>query len=210
MDGICPVCGCKTDELDFTEYRFGTKEERICSYCKKQLDPLGAGSSAWVTDAQLRWLNGVLQKEVPGRKSGITRYLTELYGSIAPPDEAEEGLQAVPAEEEIPSVAPRGTGRTAPYRTPRMKSDDGDTENVTIEQLSQRLTALEKDYRHYRKMMRIYAGLEVAIPILLIIIILIIFFKSGLYGNLKGLFNMYQDFSGGGTDITGYSNLFGK
>ena len=34
---VCPVCGCKTDELDFVLCTIEKNEEMVCSFCEKQI-----------------------------------------------------------------------------------------------------------------------------------------------------------------------------
>ena len=35
---VCPICGCKTDELDFVEKMIGTVNCKACSFCSRQLN----------------------------------------------------------------------------------------------------------------------------------------------------------------------------
>ena len=51
--GVCPVCNCKTDELDFTSYAIGGKEYKICSFCQRQLKGFD-NKDTEPTEAQLK------------------------------------------------------------------------------------------------------------------------------------------------------------
>ena len=55
---VCPVCGCKTDELDFVLCTIEKNEEMVCSFCEKQIKKLYSDPTP--ATAQVRWLSSVL------------------------------------------------------------------------------------------------------------------------------------------------------
>ena len=74
--GVCPVCNCKTDELDFTAHNIGGKEYKICSFCHRQLK--GFDNNSEPSEAQLKWLWAVIGKDIPDRDEFLKAELEKI------------------------------------------------------------------------------------------------------------------------------------
>ncbi len=168
---ICPVCGCKTDELDFVEGSINGLEKKVCSFCDRQLK----GFSEEPTPAQIRWLGAVLAKEVE-RDEDVKKALKELfekYGS---------------GEIIIQQAAKTKT----PAMNKKISSDDFDDKDKVIAQLVKRVEFLEKELVSMKRKQMIKSLLEILLPVVLGIVILIIFFSSGLFDTLSGLYDQFM------------------
>lgn len=167
---VCQICGCKTEELDFVDVHIGELDKRACSFCARQLKNLG---SETVSDAQLKWLKAAVQKEVPEREGDVLDALNAM-------------LEKFGGEAEI--SAPSGTVSEVKYypaqSSKRISESDVDKE---IARLTARVDKLEKTIIAMKRSQLIRLVCEVAIPVILGIAILIVFFSSGLYDRLAGL-----------------------
>ena len=171
--GCCPVCGCKTDDLDFITTKIGNEEEKICSFCQRQLGGFSEGSVP--TEAQLRWLNAVISKEVD-RPENISSYLLDLNKRNIP----QEPVRAVP-QGFVPQQPPM---QTAPHNI--------GANPVAVEELKQRITALENEIISMKRKQMIKTIIELGVPVVLAIIIVIVFFSSGLFDALQDFTEMFQ------------------
>ncbi|MBO5896399.1 MAG: hypothetical protein J6Q83_03800 [Clostridia bacterium] len=175
---VCPVCGCKTDALDFVQGTVGSWSGDICSFCEKQLKSIDAEKG--LTEAQLRWVNAALSKDVV-REEELLAALTALSGyaprvpevSVAQPSAATYNS----ANQSTPAYAPVAGGQT---------------DDAAIRQLLQRIESLEQQLRVMKRTALIKTILEICVPIILGIIILIVFFSSGLFDSLSGLYNEFM------------------
>ena len=175
---VCPVCGCKTDALDFVQGTVGSWSGDICSFCEKQLKSIDAEKG--LTEAQLRWVNAALSKDVV-REEELLAALTALSGyaprvpevSVAQPSAATYNS----ANQSTPAYAPAAGGQ----------ADD-----AVVRQLLQRIESLEQQLRVMKRTALIKTILEICVPIILGIIILIVFFSSGLFDSLSGLYNEFM------------------
>ena len=77
---ICPVCGCKTDELDFVLGTIGGWSGNICSFCQKQVK--GIDAEKGLTQAQFRWVSAALSKDVQ-RDEALLNELNSLTAMAA-------------------------------------------------------------------------------------------------------------------------------
>lgn len=173
---ICPVCGCKTDALDFVKGRVGECEADICSFCDKQIK--GLSDVAEVTPAQARWLTAVLTKDAAGRS-------VELYNELKAIGEKCQ-LPLFNKAEEKPE--PQQIKTAAKVNAPA----NADVKDEVIAQLNERIAALEKQLKAMKRNMLIKSIMEICIPIILGILILIVFFASGLYDTLASLYNDFM------------------
>ncbi len=177
---ICPVCGCRTDELDFVDASINGTQCRTCSFCEKQLKNFDG--DAQPTEAQLRWLDAVITKEVPERSPEVVTALggLKLRFFAAP---AETMHQPVPQK-------PVYNGGFAPARANQAQPQGSENERITV--LEKRITFLENELKRMKRTAMIKSILEITIPIILGIIILIIFFSSGLFDSLTSLYGEFM------------------
>lgn len=168
---ICPVCGCKTDELDFVECSINGLEKKVCSFCDRQLK----GFSDVPTSAQIRWLGAVLAKEVD-REEDIKKALKELFEKHG---SGEVIIQQVSKSK-------------APVMNAKISSEDFDDKDKVIAQLVKRVEMLEKELVSMKRKQMIKTLLEILLPVVLGIIILIVFFSSGLFDTLSGLYDQFM------------------
>ena len=177
---VCPVCGCKTDELDFVLCTIEKNEEMVCSFCEKQIKKLYADEVP--ATAQIRWLNSVIEKDVSTRPQNVVAALKSMQVKFAPkaqeeikPSTSGNQLADIKRDVNIPSAFNNGTS------------------NISIDQynnLVARLEKLEKSFNKYRKAQLMKTVMELGIPVILAIIIAIIFFSSGLFDSLSMLTSM--------------------
>ncbi len=174
---VCPVCGCKTDELDFVQGTIGGWSGNICSFCQKQIK--GIDVTKGLSQAQLRWVTAALSKDVY-RDEALLDELKALSGDVAAGDDEFKQYPVV-------------NHYTPAQNTPSVASAGGTSVNdETIRQLQKRVEDLEKQIRSMKRTALIKSILEICIPIILGIVILIVFFSSGLFDALAGLYNEYK------------------
>lgn len=171
---VCQVCGCKTDELDFVESRVGNIDKKICSFCDRQLKNIEGEN---ISDAQVKWLNAIVSKEVPERETAVSDELNALANKYLP-----KVTSAVFQEAPVPQVRfykAEGKGQ-------KTATEDKDE---LIAQLANRVDKLEKTIIAMKRAQLIRLVCEISIPVILGIIILIVLLSSGVYGDLVKLLN---------------------
>ena len=176
---VCPVCGCKTDALDFVEGKIGALDVSVCSFCQRQLKTLNANNAG---EAQLNWIKAVLTKDVPERAAEISAALEELY----------EKNGGTPVSAEPPQAEPYSTPVNAPAQAKPKSTVAVNGEQVDVAQLLARVEKLEKQLNAMKRSMLFKTICEIALPIILGIIILIIFFSSDFYGELSYMFESFM------------------
>lgn len=177
---ICPVCGCRTEELDFVDAAINGTACRTCSFCEKQLKNFGA--DAQPTEAQLRWLDAVINKEVPERSAELVSALGELKSHFT----------AAPVQS-VPQTAPQKpvyNGGFAPAQSRAAQPQGNEDERITV--LEKRINFLENELKRMKRTAMIKSILEITIPIILGIIILIIFFSSGFFDWFTSLYGEFM------------------
>lgn len=179
---ICPVCGCKTQDIDFTERTFYEQKIKICSFCDKQLKKAESGD---FSTAQKRWIDAAVSKDVPGRDEVLKENLYKLKSKCD---------ENTPPEESIPMYP------TAPAENIKDRSQN-DNIDITLDKnyvyaLETRVKKLEAEISRFKKMQIIKTVLEIVIPIMLAIILLIIFFSSGIMDYFSQLQDITDMMSG--------------
>lgn len=169
---VCPICGCKTDELDFVVRTMNEEESKVCSFCNRQLNVFDTANEP--TEAQLRWLNAVIDKEVTERAENVSVALKELHSRFS---EKEAEQPATPMQPKINAVPQGSVNKT--------NTDD----NLIIE-LQNRITALENEIRTMKRKQMIKTIIELGAPFALLILLVIVFLSSGIMDNLKAIFDM--------------------
>ncbi len=169
---VCQICGCKTDDLDFVECRIGTLDKKVCSFCHRQLKSLGNDE---INSSQLKWLSAVVEKDVPDREADVHTALREIMNKYGA--QAQEPLQSAEVKY---------------YPPARGKCADGSANESTIQELAERVEKLEKQLVAMKRAYLIKTVCEIAIPIILGIIILIVFFSSGFYNTIADLYRSFS------------------
>lgn len=169
---VCPICGCKTDELDFVVRIMNEEDCKVCSFCDRQLNVFEASDEP--TEAQIRWLNAVIGKDVSGRAENVSTALRELRSRFSE-NEAEQS--ATPMQPKI-NVVPQGSAK-------KLSTDDD-----SIIELQNRITALENEIRTMKRKQMIKTIIELGAPFVLLILLIIVFLSSGIMDNLKAIFDM--------------------
>ncbi len=172
---VCPVCGCKTDALDFVNGSIGGLQKSVCSFCDRQLK---AFDSDEVSDAQLKWLKAVITKDVPERDDTVSDALKSIYektGSI---------IEDVSVVDEVPE-------QKAYNATPKKTVVVNNEKELLIAELSARVDSLEKTVIDMKRRQLIKTICEIAIPVILGIIVMIVFFSSGFYRTLSDLYGSF-------------------
>ena len=168
---ICPVCGCKTDELDFVKGSVKGVERDICSFCHRQISSFGNNPSG----AQVKWLGAVLNKEV-SRDEQLQSALKELFDENSTGEMYVEQISA----SDVPSL------------DTKISSEDFDDKDKVIAQLVKRVEMLEKELVSMKRRQMIKTIVEILLPVILGIVILIVFFSSGLFDALTGLYDQFM------------------
>lgn len=184
--GCCPVCGCKTDDLDFVTKKIGEKEEKICSFCQRQLNGFSEGSIP--TEAQIRWLNAVISKEVD-RPESILAFLEGLNKSVAPQQNDSSVPQGFAFSEGASSVPQGFASARVQKNAPAVNVE---ASALAIEELKQRIAALENELISMKRKQMIKTIIELGVPVVLAIIIVIIFFSSGLFDALQSFTEIFE------------------
>ena len=171
---VCPICGCKTEELDFVERKVVDVDCRVCSFCNRQLNVFDTTKEP--TEAQLRWLTAVIGKEVEEREENVLSALNSIRARFS---EGQVPQTASPAQNKENKV-PQGSGK---------KSDTNYGDDVIIE-LQNRITALENELRNMKRKQMIKTIIELGAPFVLLILLVIVVLSSGVIDNFKAIFDM--------------------
>ena len=169
---VCPICGCKTDELDFVQRKLSDADCRVCSFCNRQLNVFDTVNEP--TEAQLRWLVAVIGKEVPEREDAVSDALKQIRLRFS---ESESEQIASPEQQRINVVQQASAKRSS--------SDD----NLIIE-LQNRITALENEIRTMKRKQMIKTIIELGAPFAILILLIIVFLSSGIMDNIRTIFDM--------------------
>lgn len=169
---VCPICGCKTDELDFVQRKLSDGDCRVCSFCNRQLNVFDTVNEP--TEAQLRWLVAVIGKDVPEREDAVSDALKEIRSRFS---QCETEQSAVPAQQKI-NVVQQATAK-------KSSSDD----NLIIE-LQNRITALENEIRTMKRKQMIKTIIELGAPFALLILLIIVFISSGIVDDFRAIMDM--------------------
>ncbi len=173
---VCEICGCKTDELDFVVGSLNGEDKKMCSFCHKQFNSFGESLS----EAQLRWLKAIASKDVSTRSddtAAALRLILSKYDSQI----SGEGSAFYPKIEVYNAQ-------------PERKSviiENVDKDQLILELIS-RVEKLENTLLLMKRKQIIKTILEIGVPLVLGIIILIVFFSSGLYDTLAGLYGSFM------------------
>ena len=169
---VCPICGCKTDELDFIERKLSDVDCKVCSFCNRQLNVFDTVNEP--TEAQLRWLVAVIGKDVPEREDAVSDALKAMRSRFS---ETEQEQPAVPVQQKINVVQQASAKKNS--------TDD----NLIIE-LQNRITALENEIRTMKRKQMIKTIIELGAPVALLILLIIVFLSSGIIDNFKAILDM--------------------
>lgn len=164
---LCPICGCKTDALDFVTDKVAGAEIKMCSFCQRQIHAFDEGKEPG--DGHIRWLSSVADKDVPDRSDDVNKYLAELKERHVTEELAESAVVPKGVVTEKPRVAP----------------------DASYMELLKRIEALEQELTAYKRMARIKTILEVCIPLILTIILVLVFLSSDLFDSLSQLYNFF-------------------
>ena len=173
---VCPICGCKTDELDFVERKISDADCKVCSFCSRQLNVFDTTEEP--TEAQLRWLIAVIGKDVPERADNISSALKDIRSRYTA---TEIPQSATPAQQNVKIVQQGGSNKSSKL--------DYETDDV-INELKNRVVALENEIRTMKRKQMIKTIVELGAPVVLLILLVIIVLSSGLIDNIKAIFDM--------------------
>ncbi len=173
---VCPICGCKTEDLDFVARKISGVDCKVCSFCNRQLNVFD--TDAEPTDAQLRWLDAVIGKEVPERDEEILKSVKAIR-SRYPEKEVQQA--AAPTQQKNMVVQQGGSVK---------KSGAGYNDDTVIRELQDRITALENELRTMKRKQMIKTIIELGAPFVLLILLVIIVLSSGVLDNIKAIFDM--------------------
>ena len=167
---LCPICGCKTDELDFVTDKISDSEVKMCSFCQRQIHAFDEGKEPG--DGHIRWLSSVADKAVSERSGEVNNYLGALKEKYV----SEATMESV--------VIPEGS---SPLSTDTRVANT----NRSQAELLERIEALENELKNFKRSIRIKTILEVCIPIILTIILVLIFMTSDLFDSLSQLYGFF-------------------
>ena len=172
---VCPLCGCKTDELDFVLCKIEDTETKVCSFCDKQIKKINADKE--IAPAQLRWLESIASKDVE-REQNVLVAINSLKL---------KHLKESNPENITAPVINQFTDFKQDIKFPTIPN--GNT-TITIDQynkLVERLDKLENSFKKYKKAQLIKMIIELGAPVVMVIILLIILLSSGIFDIFTGL-----------------------
>lgn len=172
---VCPVCGCKTEELDFVERKIIGEDCRVCSFCDRQLNVFDSFSEP--TEAQIRWLDAVIEKEVSQRDDKVLSALKSIRSRF-------------PEKDVTKPAAPEQSPKNIVHQNTTQRNPEQYKEDDVITELQNRVTALENELRAMKRKQMIKTIVELGAPFVLLILLIIIVLKSGLIENMKSIFDM--------------------
>jgi hypothetical protein len=173
---VCPLCGCKTDELDFVLCKIEGTEAKVCSFCDKQIKKIDTDEN--IASAQLRWLESISSKDIE-REKNISDAINSLKSKYLKESEVQEnpvtmGNQFTEIKKDLPPVTANCTA------------------NISQEQynnLVKRLEKLENSFAKYKKAQLIKMIIELGVPVVLVIVILIVLLSTGVFDMFSNLAN---------------------
>ncbi len=176
---VCPLCGCKTDELDFVLCKIENTEAKVCSFCDKQIKKIDTDEN--IASAQLRWLESIASKDIE-REKDITDAIDSLKSKYLKENEKEEvfaamGNQFAEVRRDLPPVMANGTVNISPEQ---------------FNNLVKRLEKLEDSFAKYKKAQLIKMIIELGVPVVLVIVILIVLLSTGFFDILSNFSNYTQ------------------
>ena len=169
---VCPVCGCKTEELDFVSGKINGLDCKVCSFCNRQLKVFDSAQEP--TEAQIRWLDAVIGKDVPERDDLISQAISAIRSRYP--------------EQEQKTVLP--TQQNVVQQGGSAKKSKVDNEDDIINELRNRIGALENEIRAMKRKQMIKTIVELGAPFVLLIILIIVVLSSGVIDNFKAIFDM--------------------
>ncbi len=169
---VCPICGCKTDELDFVLCKIEDTEAKVCSFCDKQIKKIDTDEN--IASAQLRWLESIASKDIE-REKNITDAINSLKSKYLKESEVQEnpvtmGNQFAEIRKDLPPVMANGTVNISPEQ---------------FNNLVKRLEKLEDSFAKYKKAQLIKMIIELGVPVVLVIVILIVLLSTGVFDMLS-------------------------
>lgn len=169
---VCPICGCKTDELDFVLCKIEDTEAKVCSFCDKQIKKIDTDEN--IASAQLRWLESIASKDIE-REKNITDAIDSLKSKYLKESEVQEnpvtmGNQFAEIRKDLPPVMANGTVNISPEQ---------------FNNLVKRLEKLEDSFAKYKKAQLIKMIIELGVPVVLVIVILIVLLSTGVFDMLS-------------------------
>ena len=172
---VCPICGCKTDDLDFVKKQINDIDCKVCSFCSRQLNVFE--TEAEPTEAQLRWIDAVILKDVPERSDEISKAIKEIRSRFS----QTEPKAYSSAEQKATAVQQVGV-----VKKPSVNYESDDV----IKDLQNRISVLESEIRTMKRKQMIKTIVELGAPFVLFVMLLIIVLNSGLIDNMKMIFDM--------------------
>lgn len=169
---VCPICGCKTEELDFVDRNLNGTNCKVCSFCNRQLNVFDATDEP--TEAQLRWLVAVIGKDVPER----TEYISSALKAIRSRFSEEEAEQSATPMQQKTNLVQQGSVKKS------------NTDSDLIIELQNRIAALENEIRTMKRKQMIKTIIELGAPFVLLILLIIVFLSSGIMDSFKAIFDM--------------------
>ena len=97
---------------------------------------------------------------------------------------------AVESAQPVSQKAPAAYGATAPAPAKKASSTPAQSDNEIIRQLQQRVEGLEAEIRMMKRKQMIKTIIELGAPIAMLILLLIVFFASGLYDSIQQIIGM--------------------
>ena len=176
---VCPVCGCKTEDLDFVQRTLQKKDCRICSFCDRQLKAFDSGSEP--SGSQLKWLDAVISKDVSERDGELLGILKSIRGEY-PETQAQQNVGTQQKNTVFQN--------SEPGKKEVQSFDDFGDANQIIKDLQKRIAALDTEIRFMKRKQMIKTAVELGVPVVLFLLLIIIFVSSGLLENLKTIFEM--------------------
>ena len=170
---VCPVCGCKTEEIDFVSGKINDLDCKVCSFCNRQLKVFDSAQEP--TEAQIRWLDAVISKEVPERDNSISQAISAIRSRYPEPEQ-----KTVLSTQQNVVVQQSGS----------VKKSKVNNEDDIINELRNRIGALENEIRAMKRKQMIKTIVELGAPFVLLIILIIIVLSSGVIDNFKAIFDM--------------------
>lgn len=179
MSENCPICGCKTEELDFVEINTESGVISVCDYCGKQISVLKAADmndadSIEKIKPKLRWLDAAIEKQTENRCEACEKSLQELRGKF-PAGVIETTEQA-------------DGGQSIYTKSPIMDTTaTSEADKNRIIQLEKRIESLEAEFHNHKRMSIIMSIAEFVVPAIILSIIAMVFFKSDLWADLSSI-----------------------
>lgn len=180
MENRCLLCGCKTDALDLTKYKFKNgAEANVCGFCKKQLLAFNKNP-----ESNALWVQQLLDTDTKGVRPTAVEEALRLAAS--------ENQIAPAPEKQAASVMPKDINfiNTANNQSVRPLTKE---EEFAI--VKKQLADLQKDFKSFKKRYYLSKILGIVLPVVMVVLLFVILLATGAFENILNYYEQIKEWA---------------